>query len=245
LLLLGDLDGDGRLDLVTGSSDRASVRAVSVLLGKGDGTFGEQANYPVADILMSMGLGDFNHDGNLVIVAATQTGYLGSLGRVSVLLGKADGTFATKVAYEAGIQPNWVAVGDLNGDDREDLIVLNYDPVKSETLTVLLGKGDGTFAARASSKSGPVTGSATLGDVNADGRLDLVVADHDADNVAVLLGNGDGSFSAGGAYPTGVEPESVALGDLNGDGKVDLVTASLRGCLKSALGTRDTGEKGA
>ena len=75
-------------------------------------------------------------------------------------------------------------------------------------MSVLLGNGDGTFQAQTTYATGAAPNSVAIGDVNGDGRPDLVVANSDSNTVSVLLGNGDGTFQAQSTYATGSQPES-------------------------------------
>ena len=126
-------------------------------------------------------------------------------------------------SYSVGINPNSVAVGDFNGDGKLDLAVANsFD----NFVSVLLGKGDGTFQAAVNYGTGSGPLSVAVGDFNGDGKLDLVVTNAFDNNVSVLLGNGDGTFQAAVNYGAGSAPNSVAVGDFNGDGKLDLAVAN-------------------
>ncbi|MGH8865117.1 MAG: FG-GAP repeat domain-containing protein, partial [Burkholderiales bacterium] len=91
----------------------------------------------------------------------------------------------------AGDNPESVAIGDVNRDGRPDLVVANLG---SANVSVLLGKGDGSFQPAVNLAAGDFPVSVALGDVNRDGRPDLAVANANSDNVSVLLGNGDGTF---------------------------------------------------
>ena len=93
-------------------------------------------------------------------------------------------------------------------------------------MSVLLGNGDGTFQANQDFATGQQPVSVAIGDLNGDGRLDIVTANTSASSASVLLGNGDGTFQANEDYATGFAPFSVAISDLNGDGKPDIVTAN-------------------
>src|SRR5204863_10215991 len=96
----------------------------------------------------------------------------------------------------------------------------------SGDVSVLLGKGDGTFRVAVSYPVGPELWSVAVGDFNGDGRPDLAVANSVADVVSVLLGNGDGTFQDAANYRTGNGPVSVHVSDFDGDGKPDLAVAS-------------------
>ena len=93
-------------------------------------------------------------------------------------------------------------------------------------MSVLLGNGNGTFQAQQTFAAGYSPVSVTLGDVNGDGKADLVVATNDGNSVSVLLGNGNGAFQECQTFATGDGPHSLTMGDVNGDGKLDLVVAN-------------------
>src|SRR5439155_18904413 len=128
------------------------------------------------------------------------------------------------LSFDAGGNPYSVTIGDLHGDGQPDLAVANYI---ISSVSVLLGNGDGSFAAHADFWTGSYPITLAIGDLNADGKPDLAVANSVnpfTGTVSVLLGNGDGSFGIKTDYDTGPGPSSVAIGDLNGDGKPDLAT---------------------
>ncbi|GGO41328.1 FG-GAP repeat domain-containing protein [Deinococcus humi] len=215
-IALADIDGDGRLDLVTANS---GANTVSVLLGQSGGTFAPQVTYGVGAGPVSVALGDVNSDGRLDLVTANSGG-----NNVSVLLGQSGGTFAPQVKfYRVGNYPYSVALGDVNGDGRVDLVTTN---VNDSTVSVLLAQSGGTFAPQVTYGVGSSPESVVLGDLNGDGRLDLVTPNYAGNTVSVLLGQSEGTFAPQVTYGVGSNPASVALGDLNGDGRLDLVTAN-------------------
>src|SRR5262249_22345730 len=133
--------------------------------------------------------------------------------------------------YNVGATPDSVVVRDLNGDGKPDLAVLSENSIAATAgyVSVLLGNGDGTFQAAGTFSVGLLPLGVTTGDVNGDGKADLVTVNHNSNSVSVLLGNGDGSFQAAQSFPAGgvdTSPNAVAVGDFNGDGRLDLVTAN-------------------
>ncbi|MDR3725650.1 MAG: FG-GAP-like repeat-containing protein, partial [Terracidiphilus sp.] len=162
-----------------------------------------------------------------------------SLTSATLIAGASGFHFLNPPTPATGSQPDAMAVGDFNGDGKPDLAIANY---ADNSVTILLGNGDGTFTAAPSS---PATGlspiSLAVGDFNADGIADLVVLNNGDDTLKVLLGNGDGTFTATGSpIATGVNPLAVAVGDFNGDGKADLVVANYTdNCLTVLLGNGD------
>jgi hypothetical protein len=130
-------------------------------------------------------------------------------------------SFLPPVSYPAGSTPQAVTTADVNGDGKLDLVTANAG---SNTVSVLLGNGNGTFQAAKTYGVGSAPNSVAVGDFNRDGKLDLVTANDQDNTVSVLLGNGDGTFQPAKNYATGQSPVSVAVGDFNG--KLDIVTAN-------------------
>ena len=214
-LTAADVNGDGKLDLVLANG------GVGVLLGNGDGTFQAAANYASGgDNAESVAVADVNGDGIPDLLVANECAgdcEFDERGAVGVLLGNGDGTFQAAVSYDTGgFLANSVAVGDVNGDGKPDLVVANQNSVG-----VLLGNGDGTFQPALSYGSGGL--SVAVADVNGDGKPDLVVAG--CGGVCILLGNGDGTFKPAVSYNSGGSI-AVTVADVNGDGKPDLLVAN-------------------
>ena len=163
---------------------------------------------------------DLNGDGKLDIVLENS----GS-NTISVLLGNGDGTFQPKVDYATGTQPWSMDVGDVNGDGKPDVVTCD---LAASSASVLINNGDGTFKPKVdyTTGAGSLPECLRLGDVNGDGKLDIVSANAGTNNVGVLINNGDGTFGAPATFSTDTHPTSIDMGDLNGDGKQDLVTAN-------------------
>ena len=136
--------------------------------------------------------------------------------------------FALTSSPGVGLNPDAVAVGDLNLDGNPDLVVSSQDffPVAGTTVSVHLGDGAGGFAAPVSFGVGQLPQSVAIGDLDGDGNPDLAVANRLSADVSVLLGNGLGGFAAAVSVPAGASPLSVAIDDLNLDGSPDLVVAN-------------------
>ena len=132
-------------------------------------------------------------------------------------------SFTDPTAYVVGDLPWSVAIGDLNGDSKRDLVVGSFF---SDKVSVLLGDGAGGFGDATDFPAGDAPESVAIGDLNGDSMPDLVVANSGSDNVSVLLGDGAGGFGDATDFPAGDAPESVAIGFLNGDSQPDLVVAN-------------------
>jgi hypothetical protein len=140
--------------------------------------------------------------------------------------------FIAPLSFDAGNEPSSVAVGDFNGDGIPDLAVANR---YSNTVSVLLGHGDGTFGPAVSYAAGSYPDAVAVGDFTGNGVADLAVGNFNNATVSVLLGNGDGSFQPAVNYAAGGTPFWLAVGDFTGDGTLDLVTANKNSATVSVL----------
>jgi hypothetical protein len=139
--------------------------------------------------------------------------------------GNGDGTFQPEQQLATNLATGQVAVVDLNGDGKLDLVLT---VVSQGGVGVFLGRGDGTFQPEVNYTTGVYPLAFTAQDMNGDGNLDLVVADQECNYVSVLLGKGDGTFSprtnlpAGPSSPVQLYATAAVVGDFDGDGIPDL-----------------------
>jgi hypothetical protein len=230
----GDFNGDGKLDLLLLTPDFGSGSTMAVLLGNGDGTFGAPVTYSVP-VGAYLALGDFNGDGkpDIAVSGGVSGGVSGS--EVSILINNGDGTFKSPTDYSIPGNVQALAVADLNGDGKLDLVVPSGGT--SATISVLLGNGDGTFGSPIEYTSNLLSiylTSMAVADFNGDGKLDIALTDTEGsvNDVAIVLGNGDGTFqNPPKLYSAGLLPAGVVSLDVNGDGKPDLVVAGGYGVL--------------
>lgn len=233
---VGDVNGDGRLDLAVANfnSDNVSVLLNSTVPGAATPSFAAKQDFATGDAPLFIALSDLNGDGKLDLAVANL-----NVSTVSVLLnttnlGTSTPGFADKQDFDTGPTPRSVSVGDLNGDGKLDLAVANLG---SNTVSVLLnttdpGASDSSFAVKQDFATGSTPVSVTVGDLNRDGKLDLAVANINSNNVSVLLnttapGASTASFAAKQDFATGDGPLFVTVSDLNADGKLDLTVANL------------------
>jgi hypothetical protein len=218
--MLGDLNRDGRPDLVIANADEDTF---TVLLNH-NGGFDEGRDYATGDSI-DFDIHDVNGDGRPDLVAANEyysddSDYSGG---VSVLLNRGDGTFRPAQEYKTGESPAWLAVGDLNGDNRPDIVTADTD---SDGVSVLLNDGDGDFRAKREFATAEGPTFVAMADLTGDGSPDLVtLSEEGGDAISLLVNNGDGGFRPKRDLETGRDPMDVAFGDLNGDGRRDVVVA--------------------
>jgi len=220
---VGDMDGDGHLDLIVGSE----IEQHYIYLNDGQGNFPQKQRRPFGtdqDRGMNVTIGDLNNDGHLDL-ATSSLGALSNGGQNMVYLNDGGGNFSVSRSFGLGeTSSTSVAVADLNNDGYLDLVV-GYREAQSY---VYLNDGRGNFPQALShpfGAGGRATLSLAVGDLNGDGYLDLVVGYREAQSY-VYLNDGRGNFPQALSHPFGAGSSatlSLAVGDLNGDGYLDVV----------------------
>ncbi|HWL55069.1 MAG TPA: FG-GAP-like repeat-containing protein [Paracoccus sp. (in: a-proteobacteria)] len=216
-VVTGDLDGDGDIDLL---ATNLSGGVVTVGLNDGNGSFTTRP-VVVGPGARGLGLADLDGDGDLDFVSVSYDS-----NSLSVMLNNGDGSFvaaAPPVLATGGTRPVQMTIADFNGDGRMDLAVTsNWD----DSVSILAGNGDGTFAAPVQFATGFGPRGIVAGDIDGDGNSDLIVANFNGASVSVLRNNGSGGFAAPVNLGTGYNPYDIALGDLDGDGDLDMVVSN-------------------
>ena len=213
-ILTGDFNADGNQDfVVTNFTDNT----FSLFLGNGDGTFKQAPGSPFAFPTgatgpIAMTAADFDSDGNLDLAIVSQT-----TNNVTIFRGNGNATFnlVNDSPFAVGRFPVAIAAGDVNDDARPDLAVVNQT---DNSVSVLLGNGDGTFTAALNSPlgTGQSPTAVTVTDFNADGNADIAVTDPATDSVSVFLGLGQGLFAPAFELPVGTNPTAILAASLSG-----------------------------
>lgn len=230
---VGDFNGDGIPDL---------VRALgTAYLGNGSGSF-VFVNGSNSSTDGIAAVGDFNGDGIEDLASVDLYGH-----NINILLGNGAGRFTVTSGSPVApaVNVSALAVGDFNGDGKQDLAVVYFD---SARISILLGNGAGGFTvptgspfALGSVEIDPV--AIAVGDFNGDGIADIATANKNGGTVSVLLGDGTGRFApaTGSPFPAGAGADGIVIGDFNGDGVQDIATADNGGGVTILLGAASGG----
>jgi len=219
---VGDLNGDGNLDIV---AVNYSAGNAAVFLGNGHGGFSAPTFVNVGATPKACVLKDMDGNGTLDLVVADEVP-----NAVAVLKGDGQGGFGAPVMYATGASSEELAVVDLNGDGRPDIVSVNDNSVG--LISVLVASTHGGYQLRGPFAAGSNPRDVSAADFNSDGKMDVVVADEGdlvvgvSGDVQLWLGNGKGNFRLSTAVTAGTTPKAVSAGDFNSDGTPDFVVSS-------------------
>lgn len=243
-----DFNSDGRADVAVANilDNNVSVLLNTTAPGSSTPSFATRVNVALGSTPRSVIGKDINGDGRPdLLVARSPSNTI--LNNVSVRInttspGAAVPSFGPTTNFSSGEEPNSITASDLNGDGRSDILVANTD---SDDVSILFsttapGAATASFAPAVNFAAGPLPYFAEAGDINSDGRPDIVVADHDADSVYVMVNTGATgatvpSFAAPVTFAAGIRPNTVQIADVNGDGLLDLIVDNLAGGNVSVL----------
>jgi hypothetical protein len=234
-IAVADFNEDGKPDIAVANykSNTVSIFLNTTVPGSASPSFSSKTDLTTGERPMSLSIGDFNGDGKPDIAVANYNSNTVSLLLNTTSPGAVTPTFSKKIDFPTGERPICVSIADFNGDGKPDLAVVNY---KSSTVSVFLnttvhGAAAPTFSAKIDLAAGSHPVSISIGDLNADGKPDLAVANYRSNTVSIFLNTTAldataPSFSTMADVATGDRPMSVSIGDLNGDGKPDLAVAN-------------------
>lgn len=219
-LAVADLNGDGKWDLAVASN---SANKATVLLGNGDGTFQAGVPYNTGAGPAGITIADFNGDNKPDLATANLGGFSNS--SISILIGNGNGTFQDAVHIDLGTRTTDLVARDLDGDTKQDLIVVGVD---IDAILVLMGNGNGTFQGQVSyGTGGNEPQHLDLADFNGDGKVDVVAVNANIpSSFSIFRGVGNGTFLAGANTPSRNQSWAPIAGDFDANGKPDLAIAN-------------------
>lgn len=224
-LVVDDFNNDSKPDVAVG---RAFTNQITILLGNGSGGFATPTNITAGNRGLSLASADFNGDGNKDLLIGNEQ--IAS-GEAAIVLGNGAGGFGPQkqlfVSHQFALFVSAVATGDMNGDTKQDLILLISKTFGSAEIVVMLGDGANNFTVASTSfTGGTFARDMAVADMNGDSKLD-VIATTSLNNgrVSILLGDGAGQLGPAINFNVGNVPSALSVDDFSGDGKKDVAVA--------------------
>ena len=238
---ISDIDGDGKPDIVVSNSSSNTISVLRNASTAGTVSLVSKSDFATGNSPKGEAIDDLDGDGKPDVVVANWNSNTVSVLRNTSTTGNLG--FAAKVDLPTGSYPSNVAISDVDGDGKPDIVVSNYS---SNTVSVYRNTstvGNLSFAAKVDYATGSSPEGVVLWDVDGDGKPDIIVANSGSATVSVLLNTstvGSISYAAKSDFATGSGPSLIAVSDLDGDGKVDILVANWSGNTVSALRNTST-----
>ena len=223
----GDLDGDGKPDIISVNSNDNTISVLRNISTPGIINFALKSNFNTGSYPTSVAAGDLDGDGKPDLAVTNLLNNSVSLFLNTSTVGNIN--FAPRVDFSSATFPISVGIGDIDGDGKPDIVTANNSSATITVLQNLSTSGNLNFSSALSRTTGSSPRSVSLGDIDGDGKAEIVVANTTGSSVSVfrnLSTTGSINLSAKVDFVTGSSPQSVSLGDIDGDGKTDLTVCN-------------------
>ena len=230
LVAIGDIDGDGKPDLAVTNLSSSTVSVFRNTSTSGSITFASKIDLNTGTNPHGVTIGDIDGDGMPDLIVANNGGNNVSIFRNTSTSGSIlASSFASKVDFSTGTNPHGVAIGDIDGDGKPDLVVTNSGSTNVSVFRNTSSSGSITFATKVDFPSGTTPYGVAIGDIDGDGKPDLTVTNNGGSTVSIFRNtssSGSITFATKVDFAAGVAPFDVAIGDVDGDGLPDLVVTN-------------------
>jgi len=243
-IISGDLNGDGKKDIVTANlnDNTVSVFFNTTAAGAASSSFSARTDFSVNPGPYTVSMGDINNDGKPDLITPNISSNSFSVLMNTTAPGASTPTFSTRTDFACGGGPAWAAIKDLNGDGSLDVCIVNHNTANVSIFfnTTTPGASTPTFTSNTDFATGPEAFSAAVDDLNGDGKPDLAVENFSSNTVSVLInttvpGASTPSFSAKTDFAVGFSLVHTLIKDVNGDGKKDLIIPQFGSSLISVI----------
>lgn len=241
-VVLTDLDGDGKPDMVTANSSGSNISIFKNTSTNGTAVFAAKTDISGGTAPWGIAAGDLNSDGKPDIAITN----LAASPKVSVFLNTSTGgiiSFAARVEFTAGSTPRGIEINDIDGDGKPDIVFTNNGASSFSVLQNTTSGGTVSFAPKVDFTTGSSPYNITARDIDGDGKTDIAVSNQFSNNISVFRNTstvGTISFAAKADFSTANNPRGIACGDIDGDGKTDIATGNFGSSNLSVLRNTST-----
>lgn len=240
-IVAGDIDGDGKPDIVVANQTENSISILRDTATDGREKFAPRIDFPTIGAPFGVALGDFDGDGKLDVAVVNQSGSSISVFRNTSTMGNI--SLAERREFSTSLYPYYLAIEDIDGDGKSDIVVTNYNYNSVSVLRNICTVDSINFSPKVDFTTGTFPYGVATGDLDGDGKPEIVTANYGSNSVSVLQNlsvAGNVKFAVKIDYATGNYPYGVVLADIDGDGKFDITSVNIYSSTISLLRNTST-----